>query len=251
MLKILNALIRTLPHGGRVYQTPRMCWRGIGPIPQWMVPDWLHRLIERRYRRRYPWLFRRTVSHISTPTAASFISAAAASQPRSASVLHCAPANSALGIAAAARQHTQTNREMIMTHDKTGVIVTLTDDEIERCENFARELVAHYSSGETMSIMPWSRDKLSDDELRQWLASRKEAGQVIDIESCELGWWYAETLDPYGIYKALGEFPEEYSCVGRERFVRSPESNGWISEGDLPKEKLKALRERIKRAAQH
>ena len=138
-----------------------------------------------------------------------------------------------------------------MTHNKKGVIVTLTDDEIERCDNFAHELVAHYSNGETMAIMPWSRDKLSDDELRQWLASRKEAGQVIDIESCELGWWYAETLDPYGIYKALGEFPEEYSCVGRERFVRSPESNGWISEGDLPKEKLKALRERIKRAAQH
>ena len=138
-----------------------------------------------------------------------------------------------------------------MTHNKKGVIVTLTDDEIERCENFARELVAHYSSGETMSIMPWSRDKLSDDELRQWLASRKEAGQVIDIENCELGWWYAETLDPYGIYKALGEFNEEYSCVGRERFVRSPESNGWVSQGDLPADKAKAMFARLKRAAQH
>ena len=27
----------------------------------------------------------------------------------------------------------------------------LSDDEIERCENFARELVAHYSNGETMN----------------------------------------------------------------------------------------------------
>jgi hypothetical protein len=138
-----------------------------------------------------------------------------------------------------------------MTHDNDGrVIVTLTDDENERCENFARELVAHYSNGETMAIMPWSCGKLSDDELRQWLASRKVAGQVIDIESCELGWWYAEVLDPYGIYQALGEFPEENSCVGRERFVRSPESNGWVSEADLPEEKLKALRERMERDAE-
>ena len=130
------------------------------------------------------------------------------------------------------------------------MIVTLTDEEEEECENFVRELVAHYSNGETMAIMPWSSDKLSDDELRQWLASRKDAGQVIDIESCELDWWYAKMLDPYGIYEALGEeLPDD--CLGRERFVRSPESNGWISEGDLPKEKLKALRERIKRAAQH
>jgi hypothetical protein len=148
------------------------------------------------------------------------------------------------------REHKQTNEETIM-YNKKGTIVTLTDDEIERCENFARELVAHYSNGETMAIMPWSRDKLSDDELRQWLASRKEAGRVIDIENCELGWWYAELSDPYGIYKALGEFSEEDSCVGRERFVRSPESNGWISEVDLPEEKLNALRERIKRAGQH
>ena len=138
-----------------------------------------------------------------------------------------------------------------MTHDKTGVIVTLTDDEIERCENFARELVAHYSNGETMAIMPWSCDKLSEDELRQWLASRKQAGRVIDIESCELGWWFAERLDPYGLYRALGEFPEEYSCIGRDYFVRSPESNGWVWEGDLPADKAKAISARRTRLAQH
>jgi hypothetical protein len=88
-----------------------------------------------------------------------------------------------------------------------------------------------------MQIMPWSRDQLSGDELRQWLASRKEAGSKIDIATCETGWWYAQVVDPYGIHEALGEFPEEADCVGREYFVRSPESNGWVTISDLPRKK--------------
>jgi len=51
-------------------------------------------------------------------------------------------------------------------------------------------------------------------------------------------------LDPYGIYQELGEFNEEHSCIGRERFVRSPESNGWVSIHDLSKEKVRAFYER-------
>jgi hypothetical protein len=122
--------------------------------------------------------------------------------------------------------------------------VQLSPEDIEECNRFVREMRAHYSSGEKMQIMPWSRDQLSDDELRQWLASRKEAGNKIDIATCEIGWWYAEGLDPYGIYHALGEFNEKDSCIGRERFVRSPESNGWVSLHDLSKEKIRAFHER-------
>jgi hypothetical protein len=121
------------------------------------------------------------------------------------------------------------------------VFVRLSDEEIEECERMVREMREHYTTGEKMQIMPWSRDQLSIDELREWLESRKEAGSKIDIATCEISWWYAETLDPYGIWQELDEFDEEYSCVGRERFARSPESNGWVSIGDLPKEKIRAF----------
>jgi hypothetical protein len=124
------------------------------------------------------------------------------------------------------------------------VIVQLSDEEIAECKRFAREICAHYSTGEKMQIMPWSRDQLTIDELREWLESRKEAGSKIDIATCEIGWWYGEALDPYGIYQELGEFNEEHSCIGREYFVRSPESNGWVDIGDLPKEKIHQFRMR-------
>lgn len=69
----------------------------------------------------------------------------------------------------------------------------------------------------------------------------------IDIETCEIGSWYVQVLDPYGFRNAAGTFPEEADCVGRDTFVCSADSDGWIWEGDLPAEKLGALRAGIKR----
>jgi hypothetical protein len=86
---------------------------------------------------------------------------------------------------------------------------------------------------------------MTRDELRGWLASRRAAGAAIDIETCELGRWYVQILDPYGIREALGE--EIYDQVGSDLFVRSPDSRGWIAEEDLPPEKAHALYERIRR----
>jgi hypothetical protein len=125
--------------------------------------------------------------------------------------------------------------------------VTLTDDHIKFCDEMAQKIVARYSNGPTMAIMPWSRDKLSKDELRQWLASRKEAAQAIDVESCEVGVWYADELDPYGIDRALGEFCLDGASINRVGFVRSPDSNGWVYVGDLPDQKYSALLDRTER----
>ena len=75
---------------------------------------------------------------------------------------------------------------------------------------------------------------------------RKEAGLKIDIETCELGWWYGYDCDPYG---ARPDLPEEMQQVGRNRFVRSPESHRWVHEGDLPEAKVKAMYQRIDREA--
>jgi hypothetical protein len=77
-----------------------------------------------------------------------------------------------------------------------------------------------------------------NEELRNWLAVRKEAAKHIDAATAEVDWNYAEVLDPYGIDPLL---PEEYRltdecrCVGRSYFARSPGSDVWVEFGDLPK----------------
>ena len=103
---------------------------------------------------------------------------------------------------------------------------TMTDDEMQR--------------------MPWTRGLMNKEELQQWFASRIEAGRAIDIETCELGCWAAYDFDPYGVDPDL---PEEMQQVGTNRFVRSPESRGWVHEGDLPPAKGKSMYDRIAREA--
>jgi hypothetical protein len=93
--------------------------------------------------------------------------------------------------------------------------------------------------------LPWTRDQLTLAEFEQWIATREEAGRAIDIETCELARWPAYDEDPYGIRRARGEEP--YDQVGTNRWVRSPESDGWIWEGDLPPEKGGAMYDRIRR----
>ena len=85
-------------------------------------------------------------------------------------------------------------------------------------------------------------------DIREWLASRKEAGLKIDIKTCEVGSWHAYDLDPYGLDPDL---PEELQQIGRNHFVRSPESRGWISVDDLPPEKIDALYDRFERRRQN
>jgi hypothetical protein len=67
--------------------------------------------------------------------------------------------------------------------------------------------------------------------MESWLAWRRAAGRHIDPATAEVTWWYAQTLDPYGVCPDL---PEEYRQVGREYFARSPGDDLWISFCDLP-----------------
>src|ERR1700680_3788141 len=94
-----------------------------------------------------------------------------------------------------------------------------------------------------MTITQNEMPEMPEDELQRWLASREEAGRVIDIETCELDLCSVQTLDPYGVR----DLPPEMRQVGAIHFVRSPTSNGWISQYDLPVEKMKALHDRIAR----
>jgi hypothetical protein len=128
--------------------------------------------------------------------------------------------------------------------------VRLSPEMIARCEAWAREVVAHYG-GDDLHAMPWSRHMMVSDDLRQWLASREEAGRMIDIETCEIGCWYANANgDPYGIRDMLGEETHlEKGYTDKFSWVRSPESRGWVNEGDLPPAKARAMYDRIHREA--
>src|SRR5229473_626475 len=85
------------------------------------------------------------------------------------------------------------------------------------------------------------------DEIRDWVASRKAAAATIDIDTCELGCWYGFGIDPYGLLMAQGELPEEMRQLGKNHFVRSPGSNGWVSDKDLSPAQVKAMYARIER----
>jgi hypothetical protein len=120
----------------------------------------------------------------------------------------------------------------------------ITDSQRKQAREWAAEMVAHYRSGDPLQAMPWTSDQMTKEEFKQWVASRKEAGSAIDIATCEIGWWFAYDVDPYGFHDNL---PEEWQTIGRNRFVRSPESRGWVHSSDLPEDKYKALELRIAR----
>jgi hypothetical protein len=80
-------------------------------------------------------------------------------------------------------------------------------------------------------------DKLTTEE---WLAIRKEAGLRIDPATAKVACWYAELVDPYGIYP---DDPEA-NCVVRQEFARAPESDVWVNFVDLPKATVDALRKK-------
>ena len=50
------------------------------------------------------------------------------------------------------------------------------------------------------------------NEIKAWLAERKEAGKRIDTDNAEVTFRWAQVLDPYGVRRDLSD--EEY-CVGR------------------------------------
>ena len=58
-------------------------------------------------------------------------------------------------------------------------------------------------TAEMMNDMPWTREQLTREQFEAWLASRKEAGRVINIETCEILRKHAYDCDPYGKYDVL------------------------------------------------
>jgi hypothetical protein len=119
-----------------------------------------------------------------------------------------------------------------------------TDADRKWAREQAAKAAARYGSGDRLHAMPWTRDQMRKEELEQWVGSRKEAGRAIDIATCEIARWYTLDLDPYLVNDDL---PDEWRQIGKNEFVRSSESRGWVHCSDLPEEKYKALLLRIAR----
>ena len=86
-----------------------------------------------------------------------------------------------------------------------------------------------------------------------YVANRKEAGRLIDIETCEYTRCYCNHHDPYNTYPWDDDPPDDEmseqcrSDLSKCWFVWSDESDGWIEAYDLPEEKVQALQRRMER----
>ena len=92
-------------------------------------------------------------------------------------------------------------------------------------------------TGDRQVIQLKPREGLTVEDVKAFLAGRREAGKQIDPESCTVIKYAAETLDVYGLF----DVPDEWSCFGSELFVRSLPDGDWVWFGDLPEETYKAL----------
>jgi hypothetical protein len=90
-----------------------------------------------------------------------------------------------------------------------------------------------------LNDLPRKAKLMETEEFASYIAARKEAGRLINIESAELkGWWCFEG-DPYGLHSwSSGEVSPHY-------FVRDAESRGWVWQNGLPEDKRAAVQARI------
>jgi hypothetical protein len=78
-------------------------------------------------------------------------------------------------------------------------------------------------------------------ELHEFFAIREAAGLQIDPATADVTWEHTQLADPYGIRDLS---PEE-CCIGRVLFARAPDGDVWVSQHELPRATLDALRLRL------
>jgi hypothetical protein len=90
---------------------------------------------------------------------------------------------------------------------------------------------------------PDHRNCISNAEYDRRMVERRAAGLLIDPSTAEIDWNYAPTLDPYG--DGITFLPQ-HELVGREYFVRAPDSDIWVCVGgDLPDATRDAIWKRL------
>jgi hypothetical protein len=90
-----------------------------------------------------------------------------------------------------------------------------------------------------------NRDCISKTEYDRRMEERRAAGLLIDPSTAEIDWNYAPSLDPY--CDGIPLLPQ-HELVGREYFVRAPDSDIWVCVGgDLPDATRDAIWKRLGR----
>jgi hypothetical protein len=131
----------------------------------------------------------------------------------------------------------QEGQDMTDTDNK----VKLMPADLAMAKAHVDQVTERYDEG-GINALPWSEEEFTPESLRGWLENRKAAALRLDIKTCEWGNWMVDIGDVYGLQRE-----NRVGCDTRQNFVRSAATAGWIWEGDLPKEKLAALRARSDR----
>ena len=92
-----------------------------------------------------------------------------------------------------------------------------------------------------MTTIPSRKSEKSQLAKEQWLALRKDAALRIDPETAEVYCEHGQICDPYDVE----DLSEEYQCIGRNYFARSPGIDVWVSFDDLPEVVCDRLWQRI------
>ena len=80
---------------------------------------------------------------------------------------------------------------------------------------------------------------LDRPSLDERLAARKREALLIDAETAEVHWQYANVLNPYGDGEA------DDICIGRQYFARRSGGETWVSFDDLPARTAELLWQRM------
>ena len=98
-------------------------------------------------------------------------------------------------------------------------------------------LMINAMTGEGHTIQLTPREGLTVADVQAFLAGRRAAAHLIDPENCEIFNYCGEAVDIYGLF----DVPDEWSCHGKELFVRNLTDGYWVWLGDLPEEICKAV----------
>lgn len=94
------------------------------------------------------------------------------------------------------------------------------------------------TTGERQTIQLAVREGMTAAAVGAFIAERREAGKLIDVQNCMIAEWSVEALDPYGLLDV-----GDWSCIGRTSFVRGLPDGDWVLFEDLPEATRKAFYE--------
>jgi hypothetical protein len=105
----------------------------------------------------------------------------------------------------------------------------------------SRGWVWQYDLGEDKCAIVQARIDEHSRKVKDFYAERRAAGALINVDTCEESWWYADDTDPYGVELAPS------GSMSKNSFVRNNDREDWVCLVDLPDEKCIALNERAER----